>query len=96
VLCALISYCLAEAPLVKNNNFNGYAAAGYKPQGPEFRLPTDTSATDIEISEENLEYAGQLGENLPEERQTPNNQYLPPANNNVEDDLEGEEVYIRK
>lgn len=61
-----------------------YAPSGWKPQGARLALPTEygppgqvaqNQNLEIEITKENIEFAGQLGETTTE----PNNEYLPPT-----------------
>lgn len=64
-----------------------YAPSGWKPQGARLMLPTEygppqaqpepqAENLEIEITKENIEYAGQLGETTTVE---PSNEYLPPS-----------------
>lgn len=70
-----------------------YAASGWKPQGARLMLPTEYGAPivaaesqpqeqdlQVEITKENLEYVGQLGETTTYE---PSNEYLPPTTTEV-------------
>lgn len=77
VFIGLIGVCWAEAP------FQGYPASGWTPSGAKFNLPTEygapqqqAGASEIEITKENIEYAGQLGETTT--YAAPSNAYLPP------------------
>lgn len=71
---------LGEAP------FAGYPASGWKPQGAAFNLPSEygpppaqqeqkEESAEVEITQERLEYAGQLGETTT--FASPSNEYLP-------------------
>lgn len=79
---AIFGLCYGEAPV-----FGGapYPASGWKPDGASFKLPTEYGApvqqphaSEIEITQENVVYAGMLGETTTVA--TPSNTYLPPDN----------------
>lgn len=68
-----------------------YVASGWKPQGARLALPTEYGApgqaaevraenAEVEITRENLEYVGQLGETTTYE---PDNEYLPPTTTEI-------------
>lgn len=76
-----------------------YVASGWKPQGAQLVLPTEYGAPgveaqpqdlEIEITKENLEYAGQLGEETTTAAE-PNNAYLPPTTTEIPEDAPEEE-----
>ncbi|XP_053688688.1 uncharacterized protein LOC128737936 [Sabethes cyaneus] len=75
--CLLLGAVSAEAP------FSGYAPSGWRPQGAQFRLPTEygapvvQQAVDVEVTKENIAYAGQLVETTTEQNLP--NEYLPPT-----------------
>lgn len=68
ILSVCVGLCLGETA------FNGYAPSGWRPQGAQFKLPTEYGppsqenlhASEIEITRENIQYAGQLGETTTE------------------------------
>lgn len=72
-----------------------YQPSGWKPQGARLTLPTEYGAPapaapveeqpqeqdlEVEITKENLEYVGQLGETTTIE---PSNEYLPPTTTEI-------------
>ncbi|XP_058462945.1 uncharacterized protein LOC131437547 [Malaya genurostris] len=76
VLCLFLSAVTAETP------FAGYAPSGWRPQGAQFKLPSEYGApvvqeTEVEITKENIEHAGQIVESTTD--QNPSNEYLPPT-----------------
>ncbi|XP_055598398.1 uncharacterized protein LOC129747977 [Uranotaenia lowii] len=77
VLCVFVSAVAAEAP------FTGYAPSGWRPQGAQFRLPTEYGAPasegqkpEVEITKERVAIAAQIVEARTE---YPVNEYLPPT-----------------
>ncbi|XP_055531311.1 uncharacterized protein LOC129722101 [Wyeomyia smithii] len=81
IFCLLLAAVSAEAP------FSGYAPSGWRPQGEQFRLPTEygapvvQQAVDVEVTKGNIAYAGQLVETTTE--QNLSNEYLPPTTTNL-------------
>lgn len=77
LLCLFLGAVSAEAP------FAGYPASGWRPQGTQFRLPTEYGAplveqkVEVEISKENIAHAAQVVEAATEESSS--NEYLPPT-----------------
>lgn len=68
-----------------------YVASGWKPQGARLVLPTEYGApvqgaelraekSEVEITQENLEFVGQLAETTTYE---PSNEYLPPTTTEI-------------
>ncbi|XP_062554415.1 uncharacterized protein LOC134219636 [Armigeres subalbatus] len=81
VLCLLLGAATAEAP------FSGYPASGWRPQGAQFRLPTEYGAPlvqqqkNFEVTKERVDLAAQIVETTAETttEQVLNNEYLPPT-----------------
>lgn len=77
VLCLFLGAVSAEAP------FAGYPASGWRPQGAQFRLPTEYGAplvqqkVEVEISKEQVAHAAQVVEATTDEFVS--NEYLPPT-----------------
>lgn len=86
VICAVVvGLVSAEAPNAP------YPPSGWKPQGSRLELPTEYGAPvqeqkkhyEVEITKENVEYAGQLGETTTDQ---PSNEYLPPGGEGEQED----------
>lgn len=81
VLCLFLGAVTAEAP------FAGYAPSGWRPQGAQFRLPTEYGAPiveqkeDVQITKEKVAFAAQVVESTVETttEQILSNEYLPPT-----------------
>lgn len=82
ILCTVIGFVvgdkLPQAP---------YPASGWRPQGATFQLPNEygpphQQQSNVEISQQNIHYAGQFVETTTDFQ--PSNEYLPPGAANTE------------
>nr|XP_019548268.2 RNA polymerase II degradation factor 1-like [Aedes albopictus]XP_029713365.1 RNA polymerase II degradation factor 1-like [Aedes albopictus] len=90
VLCLFLGAVAAEAP------FAGYAPSGWRPQGAQFRLPTEYGAPvveqkqEVEVTKEKVAFAAQVVETSVETttEQLLSNEYLPPATTTEQPELD--------